>query len=156
MVPMIEKHYKDNYLKLMKRMTFKAGTPEAAEDIIQETYYRALKYKDTCKPETFDKWINMILYNTLRDYKREELGRIEDEFEEQEVEGHPCSEYSDHVMREIVNLINTKSDSHKEILTLHIVQNYSARDISQITEFSHEMSRKVITRFRNELKEIYK
>lgn len=153
---MIEAHYIENRQKFVKNMTFRSGSPEAAEDIVQEAYYRALKYKDTCDPERFHKWFNMILYNTLRDYKREESGRIEEEFEEEFAEGFPCSHYTDQVLREINVLIEGKGEAHKEILSLHFQQNYSPKDISQITEYSYAMCSKVIERFRNELRDIYK
>ena len=115
----------------------------------------SLKYKDSCDPARFNKWFNMILYNSLRDYKREELGRGEEEFIEDTVEGHPCSHYPDQVMREIDNMISTKLDHHQEILRLHYQKGYTPKNISEITGYSNAMCGKVIERFRNELKDIY-
>ena len=79
----IENHYKENYGRILKRMTFRAGGIHQAEDIVQEAYCRALKYYSELKVEEFDRWFSMILNNAYNDYKRDEIGLsyIEDEDE---------------------------------------------------------------------------
>lgn len=150
----IEQHYIDNYQKFLKFMTFKAGTPEAAEDIIQETYYRALKYHETCDAERLDKWISMIMHNCLRDMKRDENGTHFIECEEEESEDDPF--IPSQIMKEVMKLIYAKSKEHKEILLLHIKHQYSPKDISESTHYTYSNCKQVILRFRKELKEIYR
>jgi RNA polymerase sigma-70 factor, ECF subfamily len=155
MIQVIEAHYKKQRPNLVKLFTFKAGSPEAAEDIIQESYYRAIKYQGSCKPGEFGKWINRILYNTLKDYKREEAGRAAVEFEEEDVDGTHCYSYSDQVMREVHKLITDKSEVQREVLEMHILHGYSAIDISRITDYSYANCHKIIQRFREEMKQLY-
>lgn len=153
----VEEHYRENRNKLVKKLTFRAGTEEAAEDIIQEAYYRALKYFSSFNQnENFNKWFSTILNNSLREYKNVEKGHINEIFEEEEAEGTSCTSYPNHVMRDIFKLIEAKSNVQKEILLLHFKQEYSPIDISRITDYSYANCHQVIQRFRNELKELFK
>ena len=155
MIHVIEEHYRRQRQILVKLFTFKAGSPEAAEDIIQESYLRAIKYQGSCKPGEFPKWISKILYNTLRDYKREEAGRSAVEFEEDDSEGTQCYSYSDQVMREIYKLIEAKPEVQREVLEMHLKHGYSAIDISRITPYSYANCHKILQRFREEMKTMY-
>ena len=156
-VPLIEKHYRENRNKLVKKLSYRAGTEEAAEDVIQEAYYRALKYFASFRQQdNFNKWFSTILNNCLREYKNIENGHSASEFEEEEAEGTACPHYPNHIMRDIMVLIGTKSPVQKEVLNLYFKQEYSAIDISRITDYSYANCHQIIQRFRNELKELYK
>lgn len=152
----IEKHFKEHRPKYVKRMTFRSGTEEDAEDIVQEAYYRALRYARSCQPEHFEKWFSTILNNCLREQKNVQMGHSAEEFVEEEAEGTQCPHYSEHVMKEVFELIDTKSPVQKEVLSLFFQQEYSAVDISRITQYSYAQCHQIIRRFRQELKELYK
>lgn len=154
--PTIEKHYVDNRQRLMKKMTFRAGTHEAAEDVLQEAYYRALRYQNSFDGSNFGKWFSTILNNSLREYKNVEKGYSLEEFVEEDAEGFSCRHYPDQVMREVFDLIETKSEVQKEVLGLFFRQEYSAMDISRITDYSYAQCHQIIQRFRNELKDLYR
>lgn len=152
----IEIHYRENRGKLVKKLIFRAGSEEAAEDIVQEAYYRALKYFGSFnQTENFNKWFSTILNNSLREYKNVEKGHTNDEFEEEEAEGTPCPSYPNHIIRDIFKLIETKSNVQKEVLSLHFKQEYSPIDISRITDYSYANCHQIIQRFRNELKQLF-
>lgn len=153
----IEAHYVANYRRLMKIMTFRAGTEWDAQDVIQEAYARALKYYRgfTGKPDEFNRWFSTIINNTLKEYKNIEKGTAAESFEEEDAVGIPCSYITDRIMGEVYELIDTKSTVQIEVLTLHIKQGYSAKDISYITDVSYAAARQIVLRFRNELKELY-
>lgn len=155
-VSTIEKHFKENREKLVKRMTFRCGVREDAEDIVQEAYYRALRYIRSCQDDNFEKWLSTILNNCLREQKNIQMGHSADVFEEEEAEGTQCPHYSDHIMREVFKLIDTKSDVQREVLNLYFRQEYSAIDISRLTNYSYAQCHQIILRFRNELKQLYK
>lgn len=155
MIPVIEEHFRQHRQKLVKLMTFRAGSPEAAEDIVQEAFYRALRYHRSCRPEEFNNWFNAIMFNALRDYKREEAGRSEDEFVEGEEEGQPCPAFHGQVEREVHALIAAKPDVQREVLELHVQHGFTARDIADITPHSYANCHKIIQRFREELRAKY-
>lgn len=156
MISTIENHYKENRSKLVKKLTFRAGTEEAAEDIVQEAYYRALRYQASFnRGENFNKWFSTILNNCLKEYKNVENGHSASEFEEEEAEGISCTSYPNHVIRDIFTLINTKSAVQKEVLFLYFKYEYPAIDISRITNYSYANCHQIIQRFRNELRELF-
>lgn len=156
-VSLVENHYVKNRLRLLKKLTYRAGTHEAAEDVLQESYYRALKYFASFRlNEDFNKWFSIILSNCLREYKNTEKGHIAFEFEEENAEGTKCINYTDHVMRDVLELVATKPAIQKEILNMYFRQEYSATDISRITNYSYANCHQTIQRFRTELKELYK
>lgn len=154
---LIEAHYRANRLRYMKWLTFRTGAPESADDIIQEAYYRALKYHQSCREgEGVNKWFGRIISRCLIDFKNEENGQPKDEFIEEEAEGTACPHYPSHIMREVFELIDTKSLVQKEVLNMYFKNEYTAHDISQITEYSYAQCHKIISRFREELRQLYK
>lgn len=156
MLNLIENHFKDNRQKLVKKMTFRAGSPEAGEDVVQTAYERAIRYRRSCDPERFNQWFSMLLNNALRDYKNAEKGFIYVELDDEDQETMECPSYPESIMREIFELIDTKSADQIEVLTLYFKQGYSALDITHITEFPYKRNHQIIQRFRNELKDLYR
>lgn len=150
----IHQHYVENRDTLIKKMLRRAGTEWASEDIVQETYYRALKYASSFKGDDIARWINTIYNNALREYKNQEKGysQIDDESPEASYE---CPTYVKHLMKDVYDLVDTKSESQKEILYLYFQQEYGAKNISEITQYSYGQVHKVISRFREELRELY-
>jgi DNA-directed RNA polymerase specialized sigma24 family protein len=154
-IPSIVKHYTDNRQKLVKRASFRLGNDAYAEDAVQEAYERAIRYRLSFTGNEFDKWLNTILNNCLKDIKYVETGHVLDLFEEEEAEGTQCPSYPNHVMREVHELIATKGPIHQEILNMHFKYEYSPIDISRLTLHSYANCHKVVSRFRQELRELY-
>lgn len=154
---LLENHFHKTRPKLLKAIAFKAKTPENAEDVIQEAYARALKYSSSYDvSRNFDHWFSRIVYACLMDFLREENGLSYSDSEDEEEETIDCPSYPRHIMREIFELIDTKSEAQIEILTLYFKHEYSATDISKITVYSYAMCHKIISRFREELRQLYK
>lgn len=157
----IKTHYCANRQRLVKRLSFRAGTAEAAEDVVQEAYYRALKYRRSFSgnwedEEAVDKWFATILNNSLREYKNIERGHPQVEYVDDSEDGEDFSDIPVHVMRDVYELIDTKTPVQQEVLRLFFHQDYSAKDIAAITEYSYTTCHQIIQRFRNELKELYR
>jgi RNA polymerase sigma factor (sigma-70 family) len=154
--PVIHQHYVENYKRLIKSTTWRADTEWAAQDCVQEAYYRCMKYWNTYNPNIeFGRWFSMILSNCVYEYKNEERGHFAEEFWEETTEGTPCGSHVQHIFWGIDKLIDAKPEHMKEILEYHFQQGYSALDISRITEHTYANVHKVISRFREELREIY-
>jgi RNA polymerase sigma factor (sigma-70 family) len=152
----IEEHYVLNRGKHVKRMYFRTGSSAAAEDIVQMAYERMLKYANTYNGDLIDKWFNTILNNSLRDYQNEEKGYTHREEEDEEFAENPsCPHYPEHVLREIKELIATKSTVQQEVLGLYFEYEYAPVDIAAITNNSYAMSHKMIQRFKEELSHLY-
>lgn len=154
----IEDHYKDNYKRLVKRMSFRGGTIWAAEDIVQTAYERAIRYYRPLNPEDFERWFSVLLNNAAKDFNAAERGyspiNDDDELQE-ELPYLGCPHYPEEIMREVFELVNTKSEVQIEILSLHLKHELSAKDISTITNYSYAKTHQIIQRFRNELRDLY-
>ncbi len=154
-IPIIEQHFIENRRKLIKKMGFRAGTPEDAEDVVQEAYARAIKYQKSFDGTNLDRWFHTILNNVLREFKNTQKGYATVEYEEEEDQAVEYI-YPTRVMAEIYEMIDKRPVVQKEILTLFFTQEYSAKDISALLPYSYAQIHQVIQRFRNELKEIYR
>jgi RNA polymerase sigma factor (sigma-70 family) len=157
-VPDIESHYVKNRDRIIKRVSFRIGNNfHGAEDIVQTAYERAIRYHRSFSGNLFDNWFSTILNNCLREYQNAERGYVQqDENEEDVGEGSECPSYPRYIMREVFELINTKSDAQMEVLNLFFKQEYTAVDISRITSIPYGRAHQIIQRFRNELKELYR
>lgn len=154
MFPLIEKHYQENHKMLFKRFIFRAGGEENAQDIVQEAYYRAMRYFGSYRPEEdFNRWFSIILNNCLREFKNIEKNHNTIEQLEEDVQ---CPSFPQHMMRDVYKIIQEKPLVQKEVLMLYFKQEYAAIDISRITEYSYANCHKIIQRFREELKETFK
>jgi RNA polymerase sigma factor (sigma-70 family) len=152
---LIEQHYKQNYARLVKSMTFKAGNQWAAEDIIQSAYERAIRYREASSVKEFPNWLSLIIRNCFIDHMNAERGYspLPEDYDEPIYEPF---EGSRDIMREVFELIDTKSVYEKEILTLHLRYHYAAKDIAAITKYNHVNIRKTLASFRRELADLYK
>lgn len=156
--PQVEAHFLKNFKTLVKRFTKRAGTMWAAEDVVQGAYERAIRYYRPFPDEDFERWFSIILSNSLRDFLAAERGYSPIEDEENVAEEAPyegCPHYPEEIMREVFDLILTKSEVQIEILSLHFKHELSATDISQITDYSYAKTHQIIQRFRNELRDLY-
>lgn len=151
-----ETHFQEQRPKIVKRLTFRAGTPEAAEDIVQEAYYRALRYFNSYNGQDFNAWFARIVFRCFVEHKNNEKGYSTDDPENDVEEAAPCTIDYRAVLGEVFDLINTKSEVQIEVLTYYFKYEYTAIDISRITPYSYAQCHKIISRFREELRQLYK
>lgn len=151
----LERYYRDERDNLLRRLNFGAGTPENAEDVLQEAFVRALTYWETFDPDhkELGAWFSTILKNCLRDFKRDEwlYGMGEDV---DEVELLVEDEVAD-IAKQLRSLMDGKSEEHQEILSLYFEKNYSPKDIANITTTKVKTIKQIIWRFATEAKEKY-
>lgn len=151
----IEDHFRKQRNNYVKKITRRSGTPEAAEDIVQEAYTRALKYSHSFIQGDLDKWMSTIIGNTLRDYMNAERGYTPVEPKEDD-ELAPEVLYPRRVMKEVYDRIELMSKDQQEVLNYFFRQEYTAKEISEITFFTQNKCDKIIQKFRKELKELYR
>lgn len=156
-VQLITDHYLENRSRLVKKMAWRTGSTAAGEDIVQTAYERALKYIDACENDDFPKWFSTIINNSFKDWLREESGYSHSDDDDEEVRDYDlhCPHYPTSLMKEVYELIDTKSEVQIEVLKLFFRNEYTAKDISSITEYSYSRCHQIIQRFRNELKDLY-
>lgn len=151
----IENHFKEHYRKYYKIAQFRCGNEWDAEDILQDAYENALRYCGSYSGEDFDAWFYRILTNALKDFRNASKGNQTVPLEDVEEESIPDYHLGEQVLQEIHQLIKAKSPVLKEVLTLHFKYNYSAIDISRITDYSYSNCHQIIRRFSKEIKDKY-
>jgi len=134
----------------------RTGSFEASEDIIQEAYLRALKYYNPDRVEKLQEWFSILVTNCIREHMASERGYLQDELDEEDVEGVECVNHNLHLMRDIDKMIKQKSDVAQEILNLHFKHQLSPIEITRITTHSYGNCHKIISAFRKELLKVIK
>lgn len=152
----LEVFYRENFDRFVKRFTRRAGTKEAAEDVVQEAFERALRYFDSYDHErSLDGWFNRILNNSLREYKNREKGNSHVEFDEEEADGTRCQQYAQQLWKQIRDEMDTYEDAHKEVLYLYFLHGYKPKDISRVVELKYRNIETILQRFKTDIKEKY-
>ena len=100
-----------------------------AEDIVQESYEKALKYENTYRPElgSFNTWFNSILYSTLRLYQKQ---NIKVDINVEHLEGEiPRPEYNRVFVDRILSVNNEK---HRRVLIAYFILGYNSSQVGRI------------------------
>lgn len=160
MIQTLEQFYKDNFDTLVIQYSRRAGGIENAEDVIQESFYRALRYQDSFNPNirSFETWFNAIAKRALYDMKRENLRQgmtmlMEEALVEETTD---LDGYVQKMAGEIEALIQAKRNSeHRSILYLYFIREYKPSDIVTVVDTSNKTIRQIVWRFKQEVKEKY-
>lgn len=154
----LEEFYKERREDLLRRLAYGAGSPEAAEDVLQEAFVRALTYWDTFDPQhkELGAWFNTIMKNALKDFKREEwLFGMGEEFDEEQYDPQEMPVNETELVKKIYEMVDGKIEDHQEILLLYFEKNYSPKDIANITNYKVKTIKQVVWRFKTEVIERY-
>jgi RNA polymerase sigma factor (sigma-70 family) len=153
----VDTYYRENYDALVKRLSYRLGTRENAEDAVQEAFARAIKYFESCNID-FDRWFKVLLANVVKaaqnDLRMAGLAKsIDDSLEELEpiVPDHVKDLFRNHMDR----LANGKASFTKEIIRLHILFGYNSKEIAGLVGLTNGSVRNVLTDFTKEVQEIY-
>ena len=142
----------------LKRLYHRAGSPENAEDILQEAFTRALKYKTSFNPNTQElgAWFNTILNNALKTFKRDEksMGTYV-ELDEEIGEGYEMSQTSGDMFKRIENEVECYKGDTKQALFLYFLKGYSPRDIKAVVDLSYKALEMIFRRFKCKMRDKY-
>lgn len=156
----IERLYKELYNKKVKTVShILRGDTATAEDVVQETFTRALKYCSIYNNEksSEETWINSIMYNVLWDIKKEALHTppsqtkdisFEDLLDSEQLQNSP--EFRAYLIKQISEV---KNPIHKKVIRLFCMFGYSS---SEITQMGFGISQSNVTTIINRFKESLK
>lgn len=151
----IEEHYLLNRRALVKRLTFKTGSVQDAEDVVQEAYCRALKYIASFnKEQSFENWFTRILRNSVKEWEREKFNSPPIEsFDEEEAEPIPDSNMQKRMLKSVAESIDEEKNEYtKEILKLYYLQGFKLAEIVQITNGNYTAVNNMVHRFKRAIK----
>lgn len=159
MIKEIEQHYKDSRDERVKRIRSRRMSEEDAEDVVQETFYRACKYADTFNPElqSLKVWVDIIMNNVFKDYRHANFTgdfSFTDELEE-EADTLEASPYSKDMIATIEKEINQLPILKRNLLYTNLVLGHTYKACCQIFDMNYAEVQNIIQDFRKDMKEKY-
>ncbi len=130
---------------------------EVSQDITQEVFYKAIKYRNSYKKGKFSSWIYTIARNIFSDYYQKQknrdqrLDQIEYKIENQEtnyIEGNEIKEQLDRALDQL-----NKSD--KELVIMNRYQGIKYQEIAEITGSTEGAIKTKVHRAIHKLKDYY-
>lgn len=149
---LIDNHFRSNYTKLVKRMRNRVpdGSVALAEEVVQETYARAMKYFRTYDPtmSNFDTWFNSILNNVLNVCKNEEGDKGVTHTLDENTEDIRAGKKDKEMYTVIIAEIDMCPPKERQILSMFFLMGFKSKDVAEFTNKGHSNVRQIIHRFR--------
>ena len=155
----IEEIYKEYFKTVYKYLFCLTSNHDLAEELIQETFYKAVKKIDTyegkCKISV---WLCQIAKYTWYDYlrRRQEIINIDDLYEfksEVSLEDKIIEEEEKNLIEGKLNVLD---DFSKEVVILRIKGDMSFKEIGNVLNKTENWARVTYYRAKNKLKEALK
>lgn len=154
---LIEQHYRDNYDNLVKKLSRPAGSEMDAEDVIQSTYERCLRYLPTFVGDTmvdFEKWFSIILRNCMATLKNDQKAAgLVIEYKDKKEEGieMPVGDYK--IAGKIRAIVERERPLVQEIFRLHITHGLKLPQVSELVTVTYGTVRKEVMKLKQKIKE---
>jgi len=158
-----DKMYRDSFKIQVSVINKKVGNIQLAEDIVQESYIKAIKYESSYDPtmSKINTWFNKIMFNTLRNHtKGVRLDSLDCD-----TEGVPLSEtlpeeLSYTKIQENLNLIRheismMRSAKSRDMLRLYYIKGYHTGEIAESMSIKQSSVTSCCHRFRVKLNDKY-
>ncbi|MBP9758502.1 RNA polymerase sigma factor [Candidatus Dojkabacteria bacterium] len=136
---------------------------EIAEDILQETFLKAFKYKDKYNPELANEktWLIAIAKNLVTDYYKgryKYVGEKLEDFVDYKDESVSLEESVDEKLEyeSVVKALDLLSDKDRELIILRYINELELEEISKILEMSYDNVKVSVHRAVVKLREILK
>lgn len=151
----IEQHYRKHFNRLSKQWGRRFDNPTVGQDVVNEAYYRALKYYHTYKiDQPFDNWLGRIIQNSYKDHRMEEQGHAHEEIDEFSFEGTENTHEVDRLIQQVIEKIKEEKPEHQEVLYYAFQHGYSPREISEFYEMNHRYIRKIVSDYRGKIRKM--
>ena len=150
----LESFYRKTYKPLVKSVLYSVDYNHAdAEDIIQESFTRALKYRQSCNNKHISAWFARIVENTRRDWIAQNVfNRGMAEFDETVAEFDVDTLTKRAIIKDAMSVISKwENEKEKEILTLYYIQGFSVGEIMQITAGIKRKTWEIIQKYKESM-----
>lgn len=151
-------------MNLIYKYLIKLGcSPENAEDIVQDTFYKALKYIDGIQADKLSSWLFKVATNKYYDLCRKNnrhahLSIDEDIFKESLRDSKLVEDFILDIEKkeEILKVLNAISDINKNLLFFKYQMDLSYREIAELLEISENTVKTYLFRAREQFKKIWR
>jgi len=148
---LIETHFREKNNIIVKKIAGHMGNMFNAEDVVQETYYRACKYWKTFNEElSFNTWFGTLLNNAVKDYFKAEMGRGMSGDDPPDL-NYPTRMFQRIEIGEMMKRIEAEEPRISRILKLYIIEELRSKEVAEIVPESAANIRKIVQRFRDGL-----
>jgi RNA polymerase sigma-70 factor (ECF subfamily) len=129
-----------------------------AEDVMQESFITAFSKLDKFKgTATFGSWLKrIVINNSIVQYRKSQrFVQVSEENIKDEADEDSDSQeetYSEVRTRQLMECMNTLTDSYKNILSLHFIEGFDYEEICDILQISYANCRTLISRAKESLR----
>ena len=156
-VQQLTEMYEENYDDYVRMYLARAGANDV-EDLIQESFYRALYYADNYRPDLadLDYWFSGIIENSLKDlYKEKRNGNsMHSKLTPESAIVEPRYDNND-LTRCVLKELEKKQGDHRQILYLYFICGYDLDAIHKVIGGSYHTIEVSTRRFKSLLRETY-
>jgi len=142
--------------RIIKQLVARKIDPYDAEDIVQEAFYRALKYEDSFDPEKarLDQWFGGILNRCQKDFARDQrMGGLTVEVEDHHIFTDDDFGEDQRAVRAVEDEINSiRSEQARMICHLYFIKQYSMKEITEVLDVCNKVVNTETYRFKMALR----
>lgn len=151
-------------MNLIYKYLIKLGCSEAnAEDIVQDTFYKALKYIDGIRTEKLSSWLFKVAINKYYDLCRKnnrhiQLSLHEDIFKESLRADRLVEDFilDSEKKEEILKCLNSISEIQKNLLLFKYDMGLSYKEIAEILDINENTVKTYLFRAREQFKKVWR
>lgn len=150
---LIDQHYAVNYGALAKRAYSQLGE-FWHEDCVQDTYERAYRYWEKL-PIDFvgiHKYLQVMLNNRIRDYRRNSLDSVEIEEAHWESGELADEAVANKALEKILEYLKTFPERNRGIIYTHLIQGERIRDVANIFDVDEGNVKFICSKFREDIR----
>ena len=150
--------YEEEYQKYIKRVQNRVGNVWNAEDVVQESFTRALKYLDSYDGSVpLDNWFSTILNNAARDCKKQEMldGMSYGDEDEEGTDTLDNSSFKTEMVEKIAGEIHQLHGPIRAALAGTVIHGWKPSEVAEISTLSANHIRVLLCRFKDEMREKY-
>ncbi|MCY6485769.1 RNA polymerase sigma factor [Clostridium aestuarii] len=150
-------------IKIVYKYMIKIGVPiEDAEDIIQDTLFKAISYIDAIDEDKISSWLFKVAlnkyYNSYKKRKRKREIYLDDHVIANLVVDNSTENYiiSSELKDYVQKVLNSLKESYKNLLIFKYVMDLSYKEIGNILDVKEEKVKVYLYRARNKFKQLWK
>lgn len=159
MKEVIELFYELNYNRMCAVAYNSTKNSWDAEDIVQSTFERMLKYSNTFEGGNLElvKWSNTLLRNCILDWvNSDKLGGMSVELKEDDMVTKETLLEDSLVPAQVGRLIaKMKGEDNRQVCNLYFLMGYLPREICEILPLKIKNISQIIFRFKSDLRKVY-
>jgi len=155
----ITNYYKENYKRMKDIARNKTQKNHCAEEVVQETFLRAIKYYHNYSPAkgSLNDWMNGVFSSRIKEWQRGAMLQGGNrEIRDDDIISNDTVGEDNKMLAEIKGMINRiKTPLIRQICYLSFIQGYTPREIEQVLGSKGSYIRNCIWLFKKDLRVVY-